>query len=249
VPFTPSHVVAVLPFARTPLAPAALAIGAMAPDIPYFLPLDVDRDLTHSLLGATTIDLVVGLLTLVLWLLVLRAPALDYSPRWLAERMAPQARWRVRGPVVSWLLVVAALEIGILTHLVLDLFTHKGGLLTDLAPWTSQRVGTFAIANIIHAVVSLVTAGVLAWWVRRWALRTPRAERATRLRAGERLVTWLGLAAVLAAVGLAWWAMGIAAGRHPLNPNLLGASFFVAAGVTAGLSVALAIVWRLRRVQ
>ncbi len=248
MPFTPSHVVAILPFVRTPLGPAALAIGAMTPDIPYFLPLDIDRDFTHSLLGLPTIDLLVGLVTFVAWMAVLRAPVLDYSPRWLRERMAPHARWRVRGPAVSWLLVVAALELGILTHLLLDLFTHKGGALEAVAPWTNDRVGPFAVAHLIHAAVSIVTAVVVAVWVRRWALRTPAAVRATRLGAGERLATWIGLAAVMAAVGLFWWARGIAAGRHPLNPNLLGSSFFIAGAVAAALTLALALLWRVRKV-
>ena len=248
MPFTPSHVVAILPFVRTPLAPAALAIGAMAPDLPYFLPLYVDRDLSHSLAGVPTIDLLVGTLTFALWLLVLRAPVLDYSPAWLRERMAPQARWRVRGPVISVLLVAAALELGILTHLLLDLFTHEGGWIETVAPWTSNEIGTFSIANIIHAVVSVLTGVIVLLWVRRWAGHTPRTLRVSRVGARERLVTWLGLLGVLAAVGLVMWGGGLAAGRHPLDPNLMGASFFVAVAATLAVAVLLALVWRLRRV-
>ncbi|WP_262927685.1 DUF4184 family protein [Microbacterium sp. NIBRBAC000506063] len=37
MPFTPSHAVVALPFVRTPLLPAAIAVGAMAPDLPLFL--------------------------------------------------------------------------------------------------------------------------------------------------------------------------------------------------------------------
>lgn len=248
MPFTPSHVVAILPFVRTPLAPAALAIGAMAPDLPYFLPVFADRDLTHSLLGVPTIDLLVGGLTFVLWIAVLRAPVLDYSPRWLRERMAPRARWRVRGPVVSVLLAVAALELGILSHLLLDQVTHEGGWIETVAPWTSDEIGTFSVANIIHAVVSAVTGVIVVLWVRRWAQRTPRSIRASRLDDRVRLVTWLGHLGVLVAVGLVCWGGGIAAGRHPLDPNLMGASFFVAVAVTLGVAALCALIWRLRKV-
>lgn len=248
MPFTPSHVAAILPFVRTPLAPAALAIGAMAPDLPYFLPVYADRDLTHSLLGAPTIDLLVGAIAFGLWLLVLRAPVLDYSPAWMRERMHSQARWRVRGPVVSLLLVIAALELGILSHLLLDLFTHEGGWIETVAPWTSHEIGTFSIANIIHAIVSAVTAVIVVLWARRWAGRTPRSLRESRLTGRERLVTWLGLLGVLGAVGLVMWGGGIARGRHPLDPNLMGASFFVAVAVTLAVAVLLALLWRLRKV-
>ena len=37
MPLTPSHAVVALPFVRTPLLPAAIAVGAMAPDLPLFL--------------------------------------------------------------------------------------------------------------------------------------------------------------------------------------------------------------------
>ena len=248
MPFTPSHVVAILPFSRTPLAPAALAIGAMSPDIPYFLPIYADRDLTHSLAGAATVDLLVGLVALVLWVAVLRAPVLDYSPAWLRERMADSARWRVRGIAVSTLLVVAAIELGILTHLLLDLFTHEGGWLETIAPFTSTRVGPFTVANFIHAAVSIVAAGLLAWWVARWARRTPRTERPSRLRPAERPAAWGIVVAVLVAVGLVCWWGGVRVGFHPLDPDNWGASFFVAVAVAGAAALALTLLWRLRKV-
>ena len=50
MPFTPSHAVVALPFLRTPLLPAAIAIGAMAPDFPLFVRgLPLHYGLTHSL--------------------------------------------------------------------------------------------------------------------------------------------------------------------------------------------------------
>ncbi|MGB4135992.1 MAG: DUF4184 family protein, partial [Microbacterium sp.] len=37
MPFTPSHAIVALPFVRSPLVPAAIAVGAMTPDLPLFL--------------------------------------------------------------------------------------------------------------------------------------------------------------------------------------------------------------------
>ena len=37
MPFTPSHAVVALPLVRTPLIPAAIAVGAMTPDLPLFV--------------------------------------------------------------------------------------------------------------------------------------------------------------------------------------------------------------------
>ena len=50
---------AALPFVRTPLLPAGVAIGSMAPDVPYFIPLGVPRHLTHTPTGVVTIDLAI----------------------------------------------------------------------------------------------------------------------------------------------------------------------------------------------
>ncbi len=246
MPFTPSHVVAILPFVRTPLAPAALALGSMAPDIPYFLPIGLPRELSHSLPGVPTVDLLVGLVAFALWVLVLRAPVLDYSPAWLRERMAPRARWRVKGWVLTIVLVIAALELGILTHLLLDLFTHEGGWLESVLPWTSHHVGPFTIINLIHGAVSVVTGLIVALWVRRWALRTPRTVSRTKLSPRERVLTWTGLLAVLGAVGLVWWVSGIVGGMHPFDTKLMGKAFFIAVAVSGAIALVLAVVWRRR---
>ena len=249
MPFTPSHAVAILPFARTPLAPAALALGSMAPDLPYFLPFGISRDFSHSLPGVPTIDLLVGAVAFLLWVLVLRAPVLDYAPRWLRERMAPRPKWRIRGRVISGLTVIAALEIGILTHLLLDLFTHEGGWLETVAPWTSDRIGTFTIANLVHAGVSVVTTLIIAWWVRRWVQRTPRVPRESKLMERERVSTWIMLVLILGITGLAWWARGIAAGRNPLEMQLLFISFCVAVATSGAVGLILSIVWHVRHGQ
>src|SRR6188474_3890687 len=87
MPFTASHAVVALPFIRTPLIPAAIAVGSMAPDLPLFvrgLPLHYGR--THDLawLSAT---LVLALALLLVWRCVLRPASRELSPTWLASRL------------------------------------------------------------------------------------------------------------------------------------------------------------------
>ena len=68
MPFTVSHIAAALPFRHAPLIPAAVVVGTMAPDIPYYVPLFVPQDLSHSLLGLVTIDLALALVGVLAWL-------------------------------------------------------------------------------------------------------------------------------------------------------------------------------------
>ena len=166
MPFTPSHAVVALPFVRTPLVPAAIAVGAMAPDLPLFVrfsPLGYGR--THDLawLPATVL---LALALLLAWRCVLRPAARELSPRWLAGRLP--AEWdrgaagslrdtlgvrTVRAPgrpqrrSVSWravALLVVSLALGVVSHIAWDLFTHEGRGGVDLFPALAEQWGPLA---------------------------------------------------------------------------------------------------------
>lgn len=131
MPFTPAHVAAVLPLrGRWHLPFAALAVGSMTPDLPYFLPSGaaIPRSITHSVTGIFTWDLLLGLALWVVW-------------RWITPIMydiAPtvvRSRWRpapAEQPV--WWTVVAALIIGSATHVLWDSLTHAGHFATTAGP-------------------------------------------------------------------------------------------------------------------
>ena len=75
MPFTPSHAVLALPFVRTPLAPAAVAVGAMTPDLPLFVRgLPVTYGLTHDLRWLP-VTAMLALALLLLWRALLRPAA------------------------------------------------------------------------------------------------------------------------------------------------------------------------------
>ena len=99
MPFTPSHAVIALPFVRTPLVPAAIAVGAMAPDIPLFLRgMPLHYGLTHSL-AWLPLTVAVALVLLLIWRCVLRPAVRELSPRRLADRL-PSA-WDAPGGIGS----------------------------------------------------------------------------------------------------------------------------------------------------
>ena len=160
MPFTPSHAVVALPFVRTPLVPAAIAIGAMAPDLPLFVRgLPLHYGLTHDF-AWLPVTVVLALVLLLVWRCVLRPAARELSPRMAGRAAAagvgcgrrrraardvrdravrePAARgaWRGRG----MLLLVVSLAIGIVSHIVWDLFTHEGrwGVAGRSPRWTSS---------------------------------------------------------------------------------------------------------------
>jgi hypothetical protein len=244
MPFTPSHAVAILPFARTPLPAAALVIGSMAPDLQYFVPLSLTRQASHSWPGIITIDLPIGIVALLLWVYLLRGPVLDYSPPWLRERMRPIAP--VRNRLVHAALVLVAIEIGVLTHLLLDLPTH-GGWLADQWTWMYGSIGPVTILRLLHAGASLVGAAIIAWWTWRWASRTPRIAVVTRLSPRQRVFGWVLITSTLFVVMTALWAHAVVRGGNPLGGNVWFFAFCVAAGCAIAVVIGLAVVWRFLR--
>jgi hypothetical protein len=238
VPFTPSHAVVALPFIRTPLMPAAIAVGAMAPDLPLFVrgvPLHYGR--THDL-SWLPVTIVLGLALLLVWRCVLRPSARELSPSWLAARLpsdwdrgAASAlrdtmgisaigepgrlhRWRVSWQAV--LLLVLSLAIGVVSHIVWDLFTHEGRAGVALFPVLAEPWGPLAGFKWLQHGSSILGLLIIAIWMLVWLVRRRPAASVTRLLPDwMRWVWWLSLPAFL--VGA--WVLGIVS-EGPLDADL-----------------------------
>ncbi|WP_324783651.1 DUF4184 family protein [Streptomyces sp. H51] len=137
MPFTLSHAAAVLPAVRTDgtgrgrLVPALLVAGSFAPDMPYYAASAVSGamefgQVTHSLPGVFSVDLLVSWALVALWLLV-REPLVALGPR--ARQPRPAALLRCGAPrarvsprqMARW---YVSATLGALTHVVWDAFTH-----------------------------------------------------------------------------------------------------------------------------
>jgi len=194
MPFTLAHPAAVLPLrGRRYLATAPLIIGALAPDLPYYMPGALARYLpeTHNVAGAFTSCLALGLLLLAA-IFVLRRP--------LTALLAPRARFLclralagLRRPS-AWLLAVPALLVGTWTHLLWDSFTHSDG-------WAVRRIAalsapvtigpyTAQVCHVLQYLSSVFGLVVLAIWYLRLPApaRVPPDPHAPRSAAGPILV-------------------------------------------------------------
>lgn len=166
MPFTPSHAIVALPFVRTPLPVGAIAIGAMAPDLPLFFPWLPSYGLTHGFPSLLWVSLPLAIVLYAVWRLAMRpAASALLLPEALRARM-PWAwdrdalRWRELAPVA-----VAAL-IGVVTHVVWDLFTHPGRLGSQWIPALAESWGPLAGTSWLqHASSALGLAGIAVWGV------------------------------------------------------------------------------------
>lgn len=131
MPFTPSHAAAVLPFLRlrvggAALPASALAIGSIAPDVPYYLWMPYGEMSTHSIRAALGVDVFLAALVWLLWHGVVAAPALagvphDVRARLVSAPVGLRPRVRSARDVVT---LYVAFAVGALTHVVWDSFTH-----------------------------------------------------------------------------------------------------------------------------
>ncbi|VXB68272.1 Cell wall anchor protein [Microbacterium sp. 8M] len=255
MPFTPSHAVVALPFLRTPLVPAAIAVGAMTPDLPLFTRgLVVDYAVTHDLRWLP-VTVLLALALLLTWRILLRPATRMLAPRHLGSRLPEEwdrgARAALRetfGTPARTLLLVVALALGVLSHILWDAFTHEGRAGLSLIPALEAHWGPLRgykwlqHGSSIAGLVVLAIAGAL--WLRR---RRPGAVDPAPL--GLRAAWWLSLPAALVVavvIGLAVYG--------PLTADftaqhLAYRTLPAACGVWALLTLVLVVVLRIRRGQ
>jgi hypothetical protein len=169
VPFTLAHPAAVLPLRGTRyLRTAPLIIGAVAPDVPYFLPGSFGRFIpeTHELEASYTTCLVLGYLLLV-GIFILRRP--------LTALLAPRARWLCLNALApleqhwsAWAFAGLGIVAGVWSHLLWDSFTHADGWIVRRVAALSAPVtfGSYTgpLCHVLQYVSSVFGLLVLVIW-------------------------------------------------------------------------------------
>lgn len=209
MPFTLSHAVVALPFIRTPLVPAAIAVGAMTPDLPLFLRgIGPSYAVTHNL-GWLPATMAVALVLLLVWRCVLRPAVRELAPSWLAVRL-PSGWERGAGSglretfpsVPGVVYLVVSLAIGVVSHIAWDLFTHEGRGGVQALPLLDEQWGPFVgFKWLQYASSALGLVGLAlwaAWWLRR---RHPLANNRL-FPAWARVTWWLSLPIMLTAAAI-----------------------------------------------
>ncbi|MFT4258087.1 DUF4184 family protein [Microbacterium sp.] len=218
MPFTPSHAVVALPFIRTPLVPAAIAIGAMTPDLPLFLRgTPLSYAFTHTYAHVVWTALVAFVLFLI-WRTVLRPAVPELAPAWLARRLPSDwstpalraAREAVVGDGSRWyaVLLAVSLLLGVVSHIAWDAFTHEGRWGVQVLPILDEQWGPFTGFKWMQYGSGVLGLAVIALWA---ALRVrravPREGSGSVLPAGVRIAWWISLPVVL----LTAWVLGLIA--------------------------------------
>jgi hypothetical protein len=137
MPFTVSHIAAVLPLKRLPLCFPALVIGAMSPDFTYVIEVFGPSIEAHSIYGILYFCLPVSWLVLFVYKSFLRYAWEKLFP-WLNGESRPY----------GWYVIPLSIILGAATHVVWDSFTHRHGYAVihiNALQWMLFRVGTYPV--------------------------------------------------------------------------------------------------------
>jgi Domain of unknown function (DUF4184) len=189
----------VLPFFRV-LAPAALVIGSMVPDLPYYVPSPVSAAVTHTAAGAW-FDLVVGVIAFAWWQVALAPVARSIAPIGLRSRLKTHRPLGSFRAVQEGILVIVSLGVGIVTHIVWDEFTHRGRWGARHIDWLATShsgLGGYEWAQYASGLLGI--AVLLVSSMRWWATTPPRAVSTPTAPYARRL--WVTIACA-AAIGMA----------------------------------------------
>ena len=181
MPFTLAHPAAVLPLRGIRyLRTAPLIVGALVPDLPYYVPGSLVhwRAETHRVAGSFTIDLALGYLTLA-GLFVLRRPLTALLTRRARAlclgALRPFTRWQ------EWPGAALPMLLGVWSHLLWDSFTHTDGWMVHRVALLSAPVtlGPYSgtVCHVLQYLSSAFGLAVLAVWY--WRLPTPPAVSAS----------------------------------------------------------------------
>lgn len=253
MPFTPSHAVVALPFLRTPLVPAAIAIGAMTPDLPLFVRgVGVSYSFTHTYANVLwTVVLAFGLF--LLWRIVLRPVASELSPRWLARRLpadwsmsAADAAREALGIGQRWtraLWLAASVLMGVLSHIAWDEFTHEGRRGVALFPALAEPWGPLLGFKWLQHGSSILGLVIIGVWALLWLRRArPRSAVCQAAPGWVRIGWWISLPVVLVAAWLIGYATLGPITQEFTIQHLAYRTLPLASGVWALLTLMLCIV-------
>jgi hypothetical protein len=167
----------VLPLQGLGLPLSALVMGALAPDVPVYLPVEVSYRTTHSGPGVA-VDVVIGVVLLWLWCALLRDAVVDLTPC-LRRRAPAEARLGRR----AWLLAPLAVAVGAGSHVLWDSATHDWGFLVHELAFLREGYGAIPLYRWLqHSSTVAGSVVVAAYGVLRLGRRpvVPRAGRVGR---------------------------------------------------------------------
>jgi len=232
MPFTVSHVAAVLPgyraLSRAHLFTAAV-IGSMVPDFGLLLPQTPTRLQTHSATALITFCLPVGLLAYWLTIYLIKPAIVEILPDAAYQRVRASDASAPPAGSWHWLLTVGAILLGAATHIIWDGFTHENARGVRMFPVLGEGgpeidghpLQLYYLLQYGSSVVGLalvIMATVL--WLRHAPASAMPPARHLQVRERDGWLSLYLLLPLLALVAMAWRIHHVGLAPQPLSRAL-----------------------------
>jgi hypothetical protein len=226
LPFTASHPAAILPF-RKRFIFSALVVGAIAPDLHYFIGVDHHFHATHTVAGAFYICLPSALGVLWLFQRVLKLPLISLAPEGLQPRLVRFAEPFPFGPGKRFGWILLSLLLGIFSHLLWDSFTHgRGYMVQHIAALRTFPFAQYGIYrpfyNLLQHLSSLLGLGILVSAYYQWSEHAPSEPVPKSLKLSTRVKS-----VSLVAIGTGAAILGMVCGFAESRQSTRVTAFFV----------------------
>lgn len=239
MPLTFAHPAVALPLkkllARFGFLPA-LAIGSMAPDVPYFVPLGIDRHLGHSIPALFWFCIPVGLGIYWLFEYFLKQPFISLCPIALQSRLVALPVTRASLPAIA-----LSLLIGAITHLLWDSFTHGNSPWLGYLPFLETPL--FSLGNykvyvfkVFQHGSTFVGLGLIAYWFIHWYRNAPHQQVSGILPLRKQIRIWGGI--LISGILLGTF-FGI--GSIGTNTGTIALQHFLGKSITTGVTVGIGL--------
>jgi hypothetical protein len=181
MPFTLAHPAIIIPIYdrfRKYLSLSALIIGTFAPDLSYFTPIKVDREISHSFESIYLYTMPMGILLYFFFQYYLKWPIISTLPKRLGHRLPVSAFYNRKLDLSFFSVIIPSLFIGASSHLMWDNCTHDHTFVASQFPILSQEIISlnalkiygYQIAQHVSSVFGLI---VVAFFLLRYTYQSP----------------------------------------------------------------------------
>jgi hypothetical protein len=197
---------------------SALVVGAIAPDLHYFIGVDHHFQATHTVAGAFYICLPSALAVLWLFQRVLKLPLISLAPEGLQPRLVRFGESFRFGPAKRFGWILISLLLGIFSHLLWDSFTHGRGYMVQhialLHTMPFAQYGIFRpLYNLLQHLSSLLGLGILMTAYYRWSEKAQAQPVPESLKLSPR-IKCISIAAIGAGAAILGMICGFAESRQ-----------------------------------
>lgn len=162
MPFTFAHPAAVLPLSYLPkkyISFTALFIGAIMPDMEYFIRFVNISRYSHTWAGLFWFDLPLGILVCFIFHNVVRNPLINHLPQFAYQRTwhCLNVNWNMRFRY-KWIIILLCLLAGSTSHIIWDHLTHEVTYDLDQTSFVEDKVIPHKYALVYYSYWGLNSA-------------------------------------------------------------------------------------------